>query len=344
MKKLISLLILVGFMLGVMAGCAQPAAEAEPEVPTEEAAEVVEGAEVTTEEKKETFVVACVPPALVSPFHIAWTEKAKELGAQMPGVEVIVQAPQTQTDVETLVKILEDMIQKKVDLIAVGASAWEAIAPTLNKAMEEGIDVAFIDRILPVEGMNTPLTMFGSDEIEGGQLIGEFVVEYLDGKGKVAILAGPTGSYHSEQRLKGFRSVVENYPDIQIVALQSANFQRDLAVTVTENILQANPQLDLIWGLNDNMALGALTAVQAAGREDEVKVIGYNGDKEALEYIKNGTLLATAKSLPVTYATQLMTEVVPLLMEGKRDQVKPKYPIHVVLTTIENVDEVMKMD
>jgi len=346
MKKLFGKLLVLVLLVGLLMGCAipapiatEPVATAEEEV-VEKTAEEPAAAPATTG----VFTVACVPPALVSPFHIAWTEEAKKIGATMDNVEVIVQAPQAQTDIEGLIRILEDMIEKKVSLIAVAASSWEAIAPTMNKAMEAGIPVVFIDRIIPVDGMNTPLTMMGSDEIEGGKFVGEFVAKTLNGKGNVAILPGPTGSYHSEQRLKGFRSIIEQYPDIKIVALQTANFQRDLAVTVMENILQANPKLDLVWGINDNMALGALTAIQAAGRQDEVKVIGYNGDVEALNYIKDGTLLATAKSLPVTYARQLMTEVVPLVMQGRISEVKPVYPIHVVLTTIDNVDEVMLMD
>jgi ribose transport system substrate-binding protein len=161
----------------------------------------------------------------------------------------------------------------------------------------------------------------------------------LGGAGKVAVLTGVAGSYHSERRQQGFNEIMVNYPDIEIVTIQPANWQRELGMTTTENILQSHPDLDLIWGLNDNMALGALTAVQAANLQDQIKIVGYNGDQEALEDIKAGTMLATAKSQPVKIAEAIMNEIVPLLMDGKRDQVQSAYPIHVVLTTADNVDQ-----
>jgi ribose transport system substrate-binding protein len=181
--------------------------------------------------------------------------------------------------------------------------------------------------------------MLGSDEIEGGRFVGEFIAETLDGAGSVAVLTGVAGSYHSERRLQGFNEVIVDYPDIEVVTIQPANWQRELGMTTMENILQSHPELDLVWGLNDNMALGALTAIEAANMQDQIKVVGYNGDQEALEDIKAGTLLATAKSQPVKIAEAIMNEVVQLLMAGKRDEVQSAYPIHVVLTTAENVDQ-----
>jgi len=342
MKKLFSKLFILILVTVLLVSCAQPAVEVQPEAPAaEEESEAEEP--VAEEEPQEVFTIACVPPALVSPFHITWTEKVKELGANDPNVEVIVQAPTVQTDVEALVNILEDMIEKKVDLILVGSSAWEAIAPTMEKGINAGVNIIYIDRILPVEGFDlTPLSMLGSDEIEGGQFAGEFIAEALDGEGKVAILTGPAGSYHSQQRQKGFDEVIVNYPGIEVVSRQPAMFQRDLALTVMENILQANPDLDLVWGLNDNMALGALTAIEAVNRQDQVKIVGYNGDQEGLEMVEAGKFLATLKSQPAQYATQVMTEVVPLLMAGNDDEVNPVYPIHVLLVTSDNVAEVLE--
>jgi len=282
--------------------------------------------------------MALVPPALVSPFYITLSETAKSLAAQNPNVQLTVVATATQTDIEGQVKIVEDLIQKRVNLIALATSNWSALTPVLQKARQDGIEVVLVDRVVPVEGLDA-VSMLGSDEIEGGRFAGELVTKLLKGKGKVAIITGVTGSYHSERRLQGFHEVVDKVPAIQIVTTQPANWERALGMSTAENILQAHQDLDVIWALNDNMALGALQAVEAAKRQDKVKVLGYNGDKEAREAVKAGRLTATFVSQPAKIAEAIMLEVVPKLIEGKRDQVQRAYPIHVVPVTKENIDQ-----
>lgn len=337
MKKLLSFIVVALLLTAMFAGCAsEPAEVAEPaaEEVVEEAAEEP----VAEEETQEIYRVGLIPPALVSPFYIVLAETAQELADANPNVELTVQAPTVQTAIEEQVKIIEDMIEKQVDMIAIASSNWDAVAPSLIIAREAGIEVVFVDRVIPFEGLDAA-SMLGSDEIEGGQFVGEFIAETLDGAGKVAVLTGVAGSYHSERRLQGFNEIIADYPDIEVVTIQPANWQRELGMTTMENIIQSQPDLDLVWGLNDNMALGALTAIQAANLTDQIKVVGYNGDQEALEDIKAGTLLATAKSQPVKIAEAIMNEVVALLMEGKKDEVQSAYPIHVVLTTADNVDQ-----
>jgi ribose transport system substrate-binding protein len=333
MKKVLSLSISALLLLGLFVSCAPEAAEvAEPAAETEVEEVAAE------EESSEVYRVGLIPPALVSPFYIVLADTAQELADAYPDVDLTVQDPTVQTAIEEQVKIIEDMIEKQVDLIAIASSNWDAVAPSLMIAREAGIEVVFVDRVVPFEGLDA-VSMLGSDEIEGGQFVGEFVAETLEGAGKVAVLTGVAGSYHSERRLQGFNEIMENYPDVEIVTIQPANWQRELGMTTMENILQSNPDLDLVWGLNDNMALGALTAVQAANLQDQIKVVGYNGDQEALENVKAGTMLATAKSQPMKIAEAIMNEVVALLMAGNRDEVQSAYPIHVVLTTVDNVDQ-----
>lgn len=345
MKKLLSLTMVFVLTMALFVGCAQqtaeatePATEAEEEVATAEVTEAVAEVPAAEVETQEVYRIGLIPPALVSPFYIVLADTAQSLADANPNVELTVQAPTVQTAIEEQVKIIEDMIEKKVDMIAIASSNWEAVAPSLVLAREAGIEVVLVDRVIPVEGLDA-VSMLGSDEIEGGQFIGQFIADTLGDKGKVAVLTGVAGSYHSERRLQGFNEVIANYPDVEVVTIQPANWQRELGMTTMENIIQSNPDLDLVWGLNDNMALGALTAIQAANLQDQIKVIGYNGDQEALEDIKAGTMLATAKSQPVKIAEAIMNEIVPLLIDGKRDQVQSAYPIHVVLTTAENVDQ-----
>ena len=96
-------------------------------------------------------------------------------------------------------------------------------------------------------------------------MVGQNVLELFKGQCKMAVLEGVPGQYANEMRLKGFRKVVKDHPGIQVVASQPANWQRELAMTTMENMLQANPDIDLVWGVNDGMALGASKAIKDAG-------------------------------------------------------------------------------
>jgi ribose transport system substrate-binding protein len=287
------------------------------------------------------FVMAVVPPALVSPFYIVLSDTCKSIAAKNPNIDLTVIAPTAQTAIEEQVKIVEDLTQRKVNLIAIASSNWDAITPSLKKAREAGIDIVLVDRVIPLTGVDA-ISALGSDEIEGGEFVGDFVNKTWNGKAKVAVLGGVVGSYHAERRMQGFKNKTGSIPGIQIVANQPANWDRGVGMSTAENILQSQSDLDVIWGQNDNMALGAMTAVEAAKRQDKVKIIGYNGDKEALEMVKAGRMLATFKSQPVKIAEAIMNEIVPSLMAGKRGDIKPAYPIHVVPVTKDNVDQFLQ--
>ena len=338
MKRTVCTILIASLIMLIFAGCAAPAAAPVEEKPVEPTKVVVEAPVVEPTKEPEILKVGLVPPALVSPFYIVLCDTAKELAAKNKYIDLTVQAPSVQTAIEEQIKIVEDMIQKEVDVIALATGNWDALAPVLIQAREAGIEVIMVDRVVPVEGLDA-VSMLGSDEIEGGKIMGDFIVKTLNGKGKVAILAGVAGTYHSERRQEGFRQAIANQPGIEVVTIQPANMQRELAMTTMENIIQSQPELDLVWGLNDNMAMGALTAIQAANKQDQIIVVGFNGDKEALGYVKDGTMLATCKSQPAEIAKAIVEEILPLLIAGKRSEVKPAYPIHVVLTTKENVDQ-----
>ncbi len=332
MKRLFAF-VAIAILMTILVGCA-----GNPPAPTQApTAPAATKAPAPTQAPAKKFTMAVVPPALVSPFYIVLSDTCKALAAKNPNIELTVVSPTAQTAIEEQVKIVEDLTQKKVNLIAIASSNWDALTPSLKKAREAGVEVVLVDRVIPLPGVDA-ISALGSDEIEGGEFAGDFINKTLNGKGKIAILAGVAGSYHSERRMQGYTNKAGKIAGIQIVANQGANWERALGMSTAENILQSQKDLDIIWGLNDNMALGAMTAVEAAGRKDKVKIIGYNGDKEALEMVKAGRMLATFKSQPVKIAEAIMGEIVPSLMQGKRADVKPAYPIHVVLVTKENVD------
>jgi ribose transport system substrate-binding protein len=286
--------------------------------------------------KDKNYTVAIVPPALVSPYFITLADAAKASAKEIKDLDLTVLAPSAETAIEEQVKILEDLIQKKVNLIALSSANWDAVTPPLKKARENGIEIVCIDRVIPLEGVDT-VSMLGVDEIKGGELVGEYVAKLLKGHGKVAILEGVTGDYWSERRTKGFHNIIDKYPGIKIEATQPAKWERAEGMSVMENILQAHKDLDLVWGLNDNMALGAAQAIINAGLQKKIMVIGYNADKEALEAVKSGKFKATVAQQPAKIGQTIVKDIAVKLMEGKRKEIRPVIYIPVAMVTAENV-------
>lgn len=293
---------------------------------------------VNTFAQDKNYTVAIVPPALVSPYFITLADAAKASAKKIKNLRLIVLAPSAETAIEEQVRILEDLTQKKVNLIALSSANWDAVTPSLKKARENGIEVVCIDRVIPLKGVDT-VSMLGVDEIKGGELVGEYVVKILNGKGKVAILEGVTGDYWSERRTKGFHNIVDKYPGIVIEATQPAKWERAEGMSVMENILQAHKDLDLVWGLNDNMALGAAQAVINAGLQNKIKVVGYNADKEAIAAVKSGKFAATVAQQPAKIAQTIVEDIAVKLMEGKRSEIPPVIHIPVAMVTAENVKD-----
>ncbi len=308
------------------------------------AAGVLMAAGTTEETKAGKFVVAMVPPALVSPYFIECADAAKAAAADHAGLEFSVLAPSDETKVDQQISILEDLIQKKVNVILISSGNWEAVAPVLKKAIDGGIDVAIFNQLsdVPVLENIGLVSAVGVDEVEGGKVAGKWVAETLQGKGKIAILEGVAGDYWTVRTGKGIDTVLAGYPGIQVVARQPANWERARGLEVTENILQANRDLDLICAMNDNMALGAAQAVQNANRRGEIKISGYNGNVEALEAIVAGRIDATVDKQPRNVGKVLIDEVAFKIMEGRKGEIQPIIRITPAIITAENVGEFLK--
>jgi ribose transport system substrate-binding protein len=137
-----------------------------------------------------------------------------------------------------------------------------------------------------------------SDNVLGGKMAGEFIAELLGGKGKVVEIEGIPGTNAARERGQGFNEAMANYPEMEVVARQEAGFDRAKGLTVMENILQAQPEIDAVFCHNDEMALGAIIAIQAAGRADKIKVVGFDATDDAVAAVKEGRMLATVAQQP----------------------------------------------
>ncbi len=169
----------------------------------------------------------------------------------------------------------------------------QALAPAIQAVIDAGIPVVTVDRA--VEGVET-LGHVGADNVRGGEKQGEYLMEILPEGGKIIELQGTVGASPAIDRSAGFNSVIADHPEYEIVFQQTADFLRDQGLTVTEQALQANPDVDAIVAANDDMALGAAEA--AAGAGIDVPIIGFDALPEALQAIQDGTLAATVEQWP----------------------------------------------
>lgn len=181
---------------------------------------------------------------------------------------------------------VEDFIVRRVDAIILCPVDSRGIAPAIKKAQNAAIPVFTAD-IAAEEG--EVVCHIASDNLAGGRMAAEYLAKLLNGRGKVALLTHPN-VMSALDRVQGFKEAIAAFPEVKIVAEVSGEGVRDKAMPAAVDILQAHPELDGIFGINDDSALGALDALQQLQRT-EVVIVGYDGMPQALDAIRKGTAL-----------------------------------------------------
>jgi ribose transport system substrate-binding protein len=157
----------------------------------------------------------------------------------------------------------------------------------------------------------------GSDNVEGGRLAGRHLVEASGGRAKVAVLEGIPGHETGDSRLRGFREAIEAAPGVEVVASQTANWERDQGFSVFQNMLQAHPEIDSVFACNDMMALGAIEAIAAARKTGRIRVIGFDAVDDARKAIEEGTMDASIAQFPAEMG-RLAVETAVKLVRGEK--------------------------
>jgi ribose transport system permease protein len=281
-----------------------------------------------------TLTVAFVPKALNSPFW-GQMQEAGEAEAEALGVNLVSLAADRETDVERQYQIIENLIQQRVDAILLAPSGSKELVPAISKANDAGIPVLLLDTRIDEAAAAAVgaevLTYIGSDNFEGGAVAGRYLAAELGGVGEIAVIEGISGHETADQRRLGFLSGIEGSPGLKVVASQTADWERARAYTVAENLLQAHPGLDAVFAANDEMALGALEAIDAAGRISEVAVIGFDAIPDALANIRSGRMLGSVAQFPGEMGRLGVRHAVELLRSGQAPPVE-------VLTRVELID------
>ncbi|MFC4804318.1 ribose ABC transporter substrate-binding protein RbsB [Filifactor villosus] len=282
MKKRIALLLTTVLLATGLVACGSKAGETPATETTEPA---TEGAATELSGGKVGLVVS----TLDNPFFVDLKTGAEEKAGEM-GMELIVL--DSQNDPAKELSNVEDLITKEVKVLLINPTDSDAVGAAVTAANEAGIPVVTLDR-----GANAGevVSHIASDNVAGGKMAGEFIVEKLGGKGKVVELEGIPGTSAARDRGQGFNEALQG-SELEVVAKQPANFDRTEGLSVAENILQAQSEVNAIFAHNDEMALGALEAVKASGRE--IMIVGFDATDDAVQSVQNGELAATVAQQP----------------------------------------------
>ena len=261
---------------------------------------------------------------LDNPFFVTLKEGAEEAAAKA-GVKLIV--VDCEDDSAKEASNLEDLIAKKVDALLINPTDAEAVVPSIGKANAAGIPVFTIDR---AAAGGEIVSHIASDNVAGGRMAGEKLAALLGGKGKVVELEGITGTSSARERGQGFNEVMGKYPDIEVVARQTADYDRAKGLSVFENILVAQPKIDGVFAHNDEMILGAVEAAEAAGRLGEIVFVGFDAIDDAVAAVKEGKLAATIAQQPAEMG-RLGVEFAVKYLSGQK--VEAYIPVDLALVT-----------
>jgi len=225
---------------------------------------------------------------------------------------------------------ISTFITQKVDVIIVNPTDSDAVVASVTKANQAKIPVIAVDRN---SNGGTLASFIASNNVEAGKLGGQQLLKAVPANAKVAMLIGIPGASAARDRGKGFTDAVNdtsiNTKGAKLVAQQVANFKRDEALNVMQNILTANPDLAGVFAQNDEMALGAVQAIKAKGLTGKVFVVGVDGIDDAKAAIKAGDMLATVAQQPDVMG-QLAVEAAIKLTKGQTVDSKQDVPLKVL--------------
>ena len=271
----------------------------------------------------EAYDVGLAISTLDNPFFVDLADGADEAAEELGVNLTVVDAGD---DAATQMSSVEDLVIQGMDLIAINPVDGDAIVPAIEEADMMNIPVITVDR-----GAETDVAVhIASDNVEGGRMAAEYMAEMLNNEGRVIELEGIPGTSAARERGEGFNEIMDEIEGIEIIARQPADFNRAQGMSVMEDLLEAHENIDAVFAHNDEMALGAIEAIDAAGLTDEIMVVGFDAIGDALTAIEEGTLAATIAQQPHEMG-RLTIEMAVQLLDG--EEVDEFVPVPLELIT-----------
>jgi len=277
-------------------------------------------------------LIAVITPSLDNPFFKAESDaavaKAEELGYETT-------AASHDDDPNKQSQLIDSAISSDAKAIILDNAGADASIGPVQKAVDAGIPVFLIDREINKTGVATAQIV--ANNSQGASLVAEEFVKALDGKGTYVELTGKESDTNAGVRSEAYASVISQYPDLKSVVQETANWDQQEAFSKMETILQKNPDINGVIAGNDTMALGAVAAIDAAGKTGDIIVAGFDGSPDAVEAIKKDTLLATGLQPAVQISELAVEQADEFIQNGEASQPE-KQSIDCQLITKDNAD------
>ncbi|MGH4140010.1 ribose ABC transporter substrate-binding protein RbsB [Clostridium sp.] len=264
--------------------------------------------------------IGIVMSTLNNPFFVSMKEGAEKKAKEL-GYEVVVLDSQNDATKER--SNVDDLIQQGIVALIINPTDSDAVVNSITAANDNKIKVITVDR---KSNGGEVVCHVASDNIKGGEMAAEFILEKLNGKANIVELQGIPGASATRERGQGFHNIADGKDGVKIIASQAADFDRQKGLTVTENIIQATPSFDAIFAHNDEMALGAVKAVKAANKK--VIIVGFDGNDDAKTAVASGDLAATIAQKPDLMGAVAVENAVKV---AKGETVEKEIPVELQL-------------
>jgi ribose transport system substrate-binding protein len=276
--------------------------------------------------------VALVMKSLANEFFQTMAEGAKKhQAAHAAEYDLVVNGIKNETDLAEQVGLVEQMVAQGVQAIVIAPADSKALVTVLKRAKDASVLVINIDNKLDADtlkqaGLAVPFV--GPDNRAGARAVGEVLAKKLKAGDEVAIIEGVTTAFNAQQRKAGYEDAM-NAAGIKIVSSQSGQWEMEKANGVAAGILAANPNVKALLCANDNMALGAAAAVQAAGKAGQIQIVGFDNIAALKPLLADGRVLATADQ----HGDQLAVFGIEAALKALKDKASPadqQTPVDVV--------------
>ncbi|GAB4144949.1 MAG: ribose ABC transporter substrate-binding protein RbsB [Candidatus Promineifilaceae bacterium] len=278
----------------------------------------------STPEPTQPIVIGVSLSNLDNPFFVALQEGVLETAERLGATVVIEDA---QDDVQQQITQIETLIAQQVDALLINPVNSMEIEQALQEAFDAGIPIFTVDRSANSEHV---VAHIASDNVSGGRMAAAYLAEIINESGNVVELAGIPDTSAAQDRGLGFNNVITIYPDIRIIARETANFNREQGHDVFAQLLADNADIDGVFAHNDEMILGAIAAAREAGRLDEIAFVGFDAIEDAVVAIENGELHATVAQQPKEMG-RLSVETILQYLDG--ESVSSFIPVDLALIT-----------
>lgn len=311
-KKVLATILLLSMIIGLVAGCSTNKKEKDV---TNKGEDANNESVNESDKSNDKIVIGWAMAYFNHPVYQKLMEGAKEVADELGNVELIF--ADGKNDPTTQASQIDTFIAQKVDVIILTAAVSDPMLPPIKKINDSGIPLIIVDRRIFQQGQDVTWESYVTwDMVLSGTQGAEQTIEALDGKGKVVVVEGTAGAGPTIDRGGAYYAKLEEEEGIEVIYKVDGDFDRTKGMEVTETILQRYPNkgdFDVIYYMNDEMALGGLQAIEASGRLGEFKVISVDGQKEAMDAVRAGKIdyevmfIPDEQAVAVNIAYQLAT-------------------------------------